>query len=342
VNAERFDTAAARAEMAQIDAKWEMCDGDDRADAFHAALDLLDRALAAIDAGWPEPAGDVVERAAIEMFRHRYIVANDRPCTTSGWPIVIGEFQRNEYRGEARAVLRSAGRMPEPVNDDAAVGHGAEGAYLAARVGRTHDDWLSLTADQRHAYQLAVAGQCPHPDLAPFAITDAMVAEATKRAWCAANSSGIDGWKSVNEFGRKRYTNEARAVLEYAATLQPAAPAHPRAVTPLPVLGPPYRAPAVAPQADPRDERLTRYRCAAPAFIGSDHDMSPDDIAGIVENIAHAMLAAERPAKPSPIQCASVDVLAAYDAYKGNVEGPGARDLTDAFRNLRAVTPGAP
>lgn len=100
----RFDTAAAREEMARIDEEWgdEKSIEDVRA---HAALvALLDKALAAIDADVPSP-------------------------ETMLWP--------------------------------------GEGAYLCARVGRSHDDWLALTTEQRHAYHVAASGRGLHPDCAP-------------------------------------------------------------------------------------------------------------------------------------------------------------------------------
>jgi hypothetical protein len=283
VNVERFDTAAARAELARIDSAWDRC-LTTTANSFHELRALLGRALDAIDAGWPEPSGDVVERAAVAAFdadSQQLAALHGRDVGHYGDWNSTNEANRQSFRRCARAALRAAGRMPEP-----------------------------------------------------FAITDAVVEEAAIRAWLNMNrSAGRAGWITIQESTREIYRDEARAVLGYAATLQPVAPAHPRAVTPLPVLGPPYRAPAV----DPREERLTRYRCAAlPAAMAIYTEDTSAQVAAAAEAMAHAMLAAERKAAQSP------DVAALHagiaEALRLLTECGVDRD-SDAADILRALLP---
>lgn len=218
----RFDVAAAREEMARIDADWG---AGEYGGAYRSARALLDRALAAIDAGWPEPTGDVVERAALAIGGTRLGHA-----LATKWPSHVHESEREECRRGALAVLRSVGRLPDPVWDVAAeteaasegVMHAAEVAYLAARLGRSQADWCARSDDERSRYVAAVRGMGPHPDAAPVVITDAMVEEAAIRAWCAPDEDGLTdervNWSRDSEAKRQRYRNEGRAVLEYAAS----------------------------------------------------------------------------------------------------------------------------
>jgi len=102
-----------------------------------------------------------------------------------------------------------------------------------------------------------------------------IVEKAAILAYCSpweGVALSIEDWNREPHEDRVTYRNEARAVLEYAATLGPI-----------------------------REERLARYRCAAPAVLvakGPLTDWDATDIASEIEDIAHAMLAAERPAEP--------------------------------------------
>jgi hypothetical protein len=279
VNAERFDMAATRTALVRIDDAWDR-GLTTPSNSFHEVRALLDRALAAIDAGWPEPAGDVVERA-----------------TVAAWDAWDGEriHTFSQFRPMVKAALRSAGRMPEP-----------------------------------------------------FAITDEMVEAAARVAWLAPDDTGKGGpeesWSGLLERNKRTRRNEARAVLEYAATLQPAAPTSrpfrpsadmvrgsvmiealsranfteeqtiealtehaailERDARRLPETSAARISVPILPRVDPREERLTRYRCAAPAALAlrcfSYADQSDVDIACAIEDFAHVMIAAERPAKVAP------------------------------------------
>ena len=93
-------------------------------------------------------------------------------------------------------------------------------------------------------------------------ITSDMVEHAAKLAWGTGNGCA---WENTIGIVKDQCRVEARAVLEYAATLGPT-----------------------------REERLRDYRCAvAVAWGGS--GATPERI----EERAHAMLAAERPADPA-------------------------------------------
>jgi len=221
VSEDRFDTQAAREEMARIEKSFgHLCDSG-RAEL----MVLLARALDAIDATWPEPAADVVERASLAAWNE---------MVTRGFPGYVfavalqkqGDGTREDWKAAIRAALVAAGRLPDV-------------QPAASRPFRP-------TADMS---QSVMASAC-------FA---AGYTEEQTIERLATHSAILE--------------RDMRRLLETQAV--------------------PLRAPA-GPPVDPREERLTRYRCAAPAFIGSDHDMSPADIAGIVESYAHAMLAAER------------------------------------------------
>lgn len=93
-------------------------------------------------------------------------------------------------------------------------------------------------------------------------ITDEMVEQATIKLWCAFDGDTVRTWHEADEMKRARFRARARAVLEYATALGPT-----------------------------REERLKDYRCAVQISWGGT-GATPDR----VENRAHAMLAAERPA----------------------------------------------
>lgn len=146
-------------------------------------------------------------------------------------------------------------------------------------------------------------------------ISNEMVEQAAKIAWQAnpAHAESGEAWDDALNGFRATYRAETRAVLEYAAALGPT-----------------------------REERLRDYRCAIAArSTGTALDF------GFIERSAHAMLAAERPADAaardeSPgalLAFAARDILRAFAAYKGNIEGPGANDLVTAERALRALLP---
>lgn len=109
VTAYSFDMAAASEERARIDAAWGSHDADDKSDAFRAALALLDKVLAAIDAGWP--AVDI-EGAAIAAW------AANGNASAEKWT-GIREEGRVEFREIARAVLEYAASIGigAPVDD---------------------------------------------------------------------------------------------------------------------------------------------------------------------------------------------------------------------------------
>ncbi len=161
---ERPDVAAWREELARIDAAWAIADGGfDATSAFHDARALLDKALSVIDAGWPEPTGDVVSVRDI-IGRVRDVMRDEPTISAVG---VIEEFER-----EANKIpLRTSG-----------------------------------------------------------AITDEMVEEAAKRAYDAPLSEGpspnVGMWDGLNWHQKTERRNEARAVLEYAASrgVAPASP----------------------------------------------------------------------------------------------------------------------
>lgn len=130
-----FDVVAAREERARIDADWE---GGDRASewtAFESMRALLDRALDALAAGW-EPAGDVVERAAIAACKANPL---DEPTN---------------YRAIARAVLASAGRLPAPVEiTDAMVEEAAILSWLTGDESETRESWTTASEGMRNGYR---------------------------------------------------------------------------------------------------------------------------------------------------------------------------------------------
>jgi hypothetical protein len=106
-------------------------------------------------------------------------------------------------------------------------------------------------------------------------ITEAMVNEGA-RICCEV--AGLGPIELTSERNRLQFRREARAVLEYAESI-------------------------LVRDGD-REERLTRYRCAA--IQGLAPTRNPDEqvtdhaplLAFHAEQIAHAMLAAERKAKP--------------------------------------------
>jgi len=115
-------------------------------------------------------------------------------------------------------------------------------------------------------------------------ITDEMVEEAARRAW-RSEGRASSRWDEVGPASKAMYRTEARAVLEYAAGMmrseREANSLHVVALGPI------------------REERLKDYRCAAlPGILACypDDAQTPEHIAGAVEAMAHAMLAAERPA----------------------------------------------
>jgi hypothetical protein len=125
-----------------------------------------------------------------------------------------------------------------------------------AEMARIDEDWL--LSRPRASYDAAVALldralaaiDAGWPE--PFAITDAMVRGAAARMWCSGMPDRIPtGFMSIARDVRETYEDDARAVLEYAATFGATPPT----------------APAVAPPVDPREERLARYRCAMLAAV---------------------------------------------------------------------------
>lgn len=261
VASRRFDVPAARVEMARIDAAWGNCGKSASASvAYHDARAMLDKALAAIDAGWPEPAGDVVERGAKAAHVAEY------PCEE--WTDLDPHAQR-EYITTARAVLRSAGRLP-PV--------------------------------------------------APMAITPEVVEEAACRLWCSPTSGGIrgtvDGWNFKCDEDKQTTRNEARAVLEYAASVGlVAAPAKPAGsdcdcrgacschvskaseTACLDDYGSGCGHSDPTPAGKCAAGRIDRCRDRAARYVaerGVPESWDATDIAQEIESYAHAMLAAER------------------------------------------------
>ncbi len=274
-----FDVVAAREERDRFDALWVTGNRSDERTAYNNAIALLDRALDALASGWTFTEA-FVERAAKAAFR-----------ADNGGDGV-------DYHAIARAVLASAGRTPA-------------------------------------------------------AITDAMVEEAAIRAWCAPTSGGSVGaegeWSGMSAFSKGSRINEARAVLEYAASLGVVTAAPPvsrpfklyGALPQLPILATCERdglteaetvralaehveglatelrrgveeshaAPvdtgdlieravravlAASPVGQCVADRLVMYRCAASEMMGDVNGWSPEEKARGVEDIAHAMLAAER------------------------------------------------
>lgn len=212
MSSDRFDTKAARAEMARIDGAWGHCADNGRA----ALMTLLRRALDAIDAGWPE--------------------ATDA----------------------------------------------AEVCHIAARLGRTHEDWLART--------------------------DEMAEEAARRSWDEAQRWDLlcigGAWNDQSDGSREDWHAVIHIALDCAASLRGVAAERP--------------AGALA-----RSESAEVKRLRAAMIKGW-------DIVALELKVPHAMLAAERPAdvpardEPSsgaPLAVAARDLLRAFAAYKGNIEG---------------------
>ncbi len=110
---ERPDLAAWREELAKADRLWAKGWASSHAHAYRRVVALLGCALDALAAGW-EPAVDVVERAAIALCgykngEHAYVTA----CES--WKHQDVATQAANL-AQARAVLRSAGRLPEPAD----------------------------------------------------------------------------------------------------------------------------------------------------------------------------------------------------------------------------------
>ncbi len=272
-----FDVKAARETMARIDAAWERAAYRHEAESVYAdARALLHKALAAIDAGWPEPAGDVVERAAeAALAAAGGADSLSTRCSST----------REYWTNVARAVLRSAGRLPEPVTDAmveeaAAVLRGHKQGILRlvdARASWEHadDETQRINVGQARAVLEYAAARGVAP--APVAETSRVYrqAEPDPRLLVLATCAEL-GW------------TEAQTIEQLAAftigTLDGCA-----------------RMAELTKRnmADPRvdtgaAERLTRYRCAAVHFIDRGHDMTLEQTSDIVERYAHAMLAAER------------------------------------------------
>jgi hypothetical protein len=301
-----YDTEAAREELERIDRAW----ADDPRGGYISARALLDRALAAIDAGWPAPVPTVdIEGAAI-----------------AAWRIDRGQFP-GQFRNEhpmtrdlhtriARAVLSHVGRseaapVPDIEGINAALAQFTDGetvhtgAEIVALVRRLlvqrqgdHVDYNAIT----QKYNALICETLP----SPRPITDAMVEEAAVESWLMSDDGDTrESWAAASDRMRDGYRREARAVLEYAASLGGLAHAASRRYAlPIgetrPILCTAYdmteeqvirrlvgaldlladdlrrcveesHAPVVtAPQSVPSEaERLTRYRCAAASGFSS-------------------------------------------------------------------------
>lgn len=107
-------------------------------------------------------------------------------------------------------------------------------------------------------------------------VTDAMVEKAAIAMWCAGGGEDDtpEGWERGLDSAKDRYREEARAALRTVADPGPS-----------------------------REERLVKYRAAAmPAIMARFTEDDIPVIARLAESMAHAMLAAERPApEASPV-----------------------------------------
>lgn len=156
-------------------------------------------------------------------------------------------------------------------------------------------------------------------------ITDAMVEQAAILAWCAPSYSGNEHargtWADHPELYKVNRRAEARAVLEYAASLMWSE----RETNPLHIatLGP------------TREERLKDYRCAAlSGLLGhTGIEMSDESVAEFTERLAHAMLAAERPAD-APAR--DIDVRATVQAGIVEAEAAVLCELVAAHERSKA------
>ncbi len=273
-NAERFDTAAARAEMARIDAEWEAL-GRPCGLVFGSLGALLDRALAAIDAGWPEPAGDVVERAAVAAFdadSQQLAALHGREVGHYGDWNSTNEANRQSFRRCARAVLRSAGRMPEPADVRTVRGIIAHVRDVMAKEPDITPIGV-IEEFEREANGIPLRGPA---ESRPFRPTAELRRGSVMIEACArANLTEEQTIEKLSEHATI-LERDMRRLLETST--------------------PRISVPAFSP-GDSCEERLTRYRCAV-AAEGFRPASTYAKAAVEIEEMAHAMLAAERKVTP--------------------------------------------
>ncbi len=281
-----FDVKAAREELARIDRAWSdapTC--TQHKAAFDDANRLLNKALAAIDAGWPEPAGDVVERAALALRND--VLGDDAEV----WPAHVDEWARETYRRNARAVLRSAGRLREPVAITDAV------VEEAARIGwcvsyrETAETWayaLDATKATLRRVSRAVLEYAASRGAAPAPTVSQPFRQTTDMPRLAILAACVRG--SLSELATVHRLSERIEVLERERSGL------------LELSGSAIFGTVAAPIDTGAAERLTRYREAllmgnAPAILAKDQPLKmtwASDVAEEIEAVAHAMLAAER------------------------------------------------